>query len=184
MPTPRGLAALAAAALFLVGSGCGESTGQIAGARIELHIEHGDTVSGIDRLEVLATRSGDGNTMSRIIIHPTEAFFGSCSSNVVQILLGSQAPADVDIGVQAWNAADALLGQGVAHVHVGADEVRQTTVWLGSGVMVPPCDNGPPDGGADGSGDGGGDAGALPDGGIPPAGICEPRGPNDLGNCN
>src|SRR5262249_26086954 len=103
-----------------------------------------------------------GGTMGAYSPPSVSAFFNNCTTNVVNIVVGDRAPADVDVVVTAQTGTTQVMAHDVIHVDSG--EVKTFYSRLGSGNMLPPCEGGV--GGSSGAGGIGGSGGTGGSGGI------------------
>ena len=106
-------------------------------ARIEIHVEHGASLTNIDSVQVHANLV-NGPQMGDVTVTPVTSFFNNCSANIVNIVVGDHAPADVHLTVTAYSGST-IVGMPVEdRVHVDSGEVKTYFARINAeAVMVP-----------------------------------------------
>jgi hypothetical protein len=133
------------------------------GARIDVHVVHGSSIGAVASVEVDATRAGTTTRMASIQVNSAH-FFDSCASDIVTVLLGAQAPADVTLVVTLRDAQGNVLATSSPDVvHVAANADTSVVVRAGDGSDVPGSCGA--QAGASGAGAGGGGTSGVTGGG-------------------
>ena len=144
-------------------------------ARIEIHVETSEALT-LDSLDVKANLVG-GPQMGEVIVSPVTSFLNNCTANIVNIVVGERAPADVHLQVFAMNGST-QVGMDETQLHVDSGEVKTYFARIGPAPLQPMgCENGG-SGGSSGSGGIGGTGGT---GGTGGSGGTGGTGGGDLG---
>jgi hypothetical protein len=133
-------------------------------ARIEIHVEHDGSLDErtIDSIDVTASIHG-GTQMGNVSIQQAAVttFFNNCTTDIVNVVVGDRAPADIDLTVTANRSGASPVTVQAQMIHVDSGQVTPFYARLGGMTDLKPPNCEP-----SGSGGMGGTGGVSGTGGI------------------